>query len=62
MKQLKELVNEISIKDADERTEKSIEEKHFIRSIYTLLKSSGLNERFLHENIKEFISENPDGG
>lgn len=59
--QLKELVNEISLKDIDQKAEKSIDEKHFIQSIYTLLKSSGLNERFLHENIKEFISQNSNG-
>ena len=60
--QLKELVNEISLKDAEQKIDKTIEEKHYIRSIYTLLKSSGINESFLQENIKEFVSERGNDG
>jgi flagellar biosynthesis protein FlhF len=61
LNQLKELVNEISLKDVEQKIDNKIEEKHFIKSIYTLLKASGLNEAFLHEHIKDFVAQNCDG-
>ena len=51
---LKEIVNELTQREVEFRASERYENSSYIQSIYNLLKSSGLNDRFLQDGIKDF--------